>query len=110
MASFSEIQNFNKLFDEYNERFIRFAFGYVKERAAAEDFVSEAIIPSWKTGVRLSSITPPPVNILTTFKTNAFISCKPRQFVRKLKKDWKILPVWLFQRKSARWRRVILIF
>ena len=31
MSTFSQLKEFNKLFNEYNERFIRFACGYVKE-------------------------------------------------------------------------------
>ncbi len=48
MSSFSDIQNFNRLFNEYYERFIRFALSYVKEQQIAEDFVTEAFTSYWE--------------------------------------------------------------
>lgn len=48
MASLSNIQNFNNLFNEYQERFIRFAMSYVRDKQIAEDFVSEAFVAYWE--------------------------------------------------------------
>lgn len=44
MNYFADIHNFNHLFNEYYERFIHFAMGYVKEKETVEDYVSEALI------------------------------------------------------------------
>lgn len=68
MESFSDIRNFNLLFNEYNERFIRFALSYVKERETAEDFVSEAFIHYWENRKNLLPDTNPPAYILTIIK------------------------------------------
>ena len=35
----SELTAFNKLFSDYKERFVRFAYTYVRDQAVAEDFV-----------------------------------------------------------------------
>jgi RNA polymerase sigma-70 factor (ECF subfamily) len=68
MNSFTDIQSFNQLFNEYYERFIRFAHGYVKERETAEDFVSEAFTQFWENRENLQSDTKPQAYILTIIK------------------------------------------
>jgi RNA polymerase sigma-70 factor (ECF subfamily) len=68
MNSFTDIQSFNQLFNEYYERFIRFAQGYVKERETAEDFVSEAFSLFWEYRENLLSDTKPQAYILTIVK------------------------------------------
>lgn len=68
MNSFTDIQSFNQLFNEYYERFIRFAQGYVKERETAEDFVLEAFTVFWENRENLQSDTKPQAYILTIIK------------------------------------------
>jgi RNA polymerase sigma-70 factor (ECF subfamily) len=68
MNSFSDIQSFNQLFNEYYERFIRFAQGYVRERETAEDFVSEAFTLFWENRENLLHDTKPQAYILTIVK------------------------------------------
>ena len=68
MNSFTDIQSFNQLFNEYYERFIRFAQGYVKERETSEDFVSEAFTLFWENRENLLSDTKPQSYILTIVK------------------------------------------
>src|SRR5690554_1550705 len=101
MASFSEIQNFNKLFDEYNERFIRFAFGYVKERAAAEDFVSEAFISYWENRRELSSDTHPPAYILIIVKNKCLNFLQHQRVRQKVNEELKNHSDWVLQTKIS---------
>jgi len=68
MNSFTDIQTFNQLFNEYYERFIRFAQGYVREKETAEDFVSEAFTQFWENRENLQSDTKPQAYILTIIK------------------------------------------
>jgi RNA polymerase sigma-70 factor (ECF subfamily) len=68
MNTFSDIQCFNQLFNEYYERFIRFAQGYVREKETAEDFVSEAFTQFWENREDLQSDTKPQAYILTIIK------------------------------------------
>src|SRR5690606_3068630 len=68
MNSFTDIQSFNKLFNEYYERFIHFAVGYVKEKEMAEDFVSEAFTIYWENQKKLLPNTKPQAYILTIVK------------------------------------------
>lgn len=68
MNSFTDTQHFNLLYNEYNERFIRFAYGYVRERETAEDFVSEAFAIYWDKRKELQIGTKPQAFILTVIK------------------------------------------
>ncbi len=65
MSYSQDIQCFNRLFNEYYERFIRFASGYVRERQIAEDFVSEAFALYWENRESLLPETKPQAYILT---------------------------------------------
>lgn len=62
------IENFNILFSEYYLRFIRFALGYVKDSAIAEDFVVESFTAYWQNRASLASDTKPQAYILTSVK------------------------------------------
>jgi RNA polymerase sigma-70 factor (ECF subfamily) len=42
-----ELRIFNSLYNEAYPRFVRFAFGYIKDMALAEDIVSEAFTTYW---------------------------------------------------------------
>lgn len=68
MNHFADIHNFNQLFNEYYERFVHFAKGYVKEKEAAEDYVSEAFTLLWENRLKLSPETNPKAYILTIIK------------------------------------------
>lgn len=49
-----DITAFNALFAEYQGRFIRFATGYISNKAAAEDIVMESFSAAWKNRERLT--------------------------------------------------------
>lgn len=68
MNSFTDTQRFNLLFNNYYDRFIRFAYGYVRERETAEDFVSEAFATYWDKRKELQIGTKPQAFILTVIK------------------------------------------
>ena len=96
MNSFTDIQSFNQLFNEYYERFIRFAQGYVKERETAEDFVSEAFTQFWENRENLLSDTKPQAYILTIIKNkclNHLQHTQVRQHAEKILSDhesWRL--------------------
>ena len=68
MTNSSELQNFNKLFTDYKERFIRFARFYVRDEAVAEDFVIEALMYYWEKRNELDPDSNIPAYILTVIK------------------------------------------
>jgi len=59
MNSYSDIKQFNELFNEYYERIVRFAKSYVRDLAVAEDFASEAFAAFWENRAILSDETNP---------------------------------------------------
>ena len=64
----SELTAFNKLFSDYKERFVRFAYTYVRDQAVAEDFVIDSLIYYWENRHRLDENTNVPAYVLTTIK------------------------------------------
>lgn len=68
MKNYTEIENFNLLFNEYYERFIRFATGYVNDEQVAEDIVSEAFTTYWQNRKSEVIISKPQAYVLTIVK------------------------------------------
>lgn len=87
MNAHSDIQNFNKLFNEYYERFICFAITYVNERKIAEDFVSEAFTIFWESRENLLPNTNPPAYILTIVKNKCINYLQHIQIRRRIRKE-----------------------
>ena len=63
-----DLKAFNRLFGEYQQRFIRFAGTYVSDAATAEDIVMESFMAAWE------KCFPPPPSLPTrsrSSRTNA---------------------------------------
>lgn len=101
MESFSNIQSFNLLFNEYHERFIRFAIGYVKERQTAEDFVSEAFAAFWENRSQLSPETKPQAYIMTIVKNKCLNYLQHQQIKQRVASELKDHSEWLLQTKIS---------
>lgn len=101
MESFSDIKSFNLLFNEYQERFIRFAMGYVKERQTAEDFVSEAFATFWENSQWLSSDTKPPAYIMTIVKNKCLNYLQHQQIQQRVTSALRDHSEWLLQTKIS---------
>lgn len=101
MESFSDIQSFNLLFNEYHERFIRFAMGYVRDRQTAEDFVSEAFAAFWENNRRLSSNTKPPAYIMTIVKNKCLNYLQHQQIQQRVAEELRDHSEWVFQAKIS---------
>ena len=95
MNSFSNLQNFNNLFNEYNERFIRFAIGYVKEKQIAEDFVSEAFTAFWENRGQLLPNTKPQAYILTAIKNKCLNHLQHIQVRQRAEKEMNDHAEWV---------------
>lgn len=63
-----DILEFNRLFNLYQARMVRFAYGYVKDTAIAEDFVMEAFSTFWQRRKELTVKTKPQAYVLTIVK------------------------------------------
>jgi len=95
MRAISGIQNFNKLFNEYYERFIRFAMSYVRDRQIAEDFVSEAFTSYWERKDNLLPDTKPQAYILTIIKNKCINHLQFLQVRRHAEKEINRHQDWL---------------
>lgn len=67
----TDIETFNKLFVRCREPFIQFAFSYVRDHAAAEDVVTEAMMEYWEKRNELPLGVNVPAYILTSVKNRA---------------------------------------
>mgnify|MGYP001359660927 CR=1 FL=1 len=68
MTNQKDLIDFNNLFNDYYQRFVHFAFSFVKEIKLAEDFAIEAFMSYWENRDKLTSDTNPPAYILTIIK------------------------------------------
>ena len=91
-----ELKNFNRLFSDYKERFIRFANTYVRDLSIAEDFTIDSFMYYWENRTSIDSESNPPAYILTTIKhkcLNHLQSIQVRQDVsEKLRQhaEWEL--------------------
>lgn len=58
-----DLKAFNRLFGEYQQRFIRFAATYVTDMAIAEDIVMESFVAAWEKRSLLTVVSFPPYTL-----------------------------------------------
>lgn len=63
-----ETDSFDLLFKNYYQRFVRFADSYVRDRAVAEDTVTDAFVYYWENRSGLTPETVPEAYIMTIVK------------------------------------------
>lgn len=68
MKASQDIKTFNSIFRDYQPRFLRFAFSYLRDETEAEDVVMEAFLYYWEHRLELDQESTPPAYILTTIK------------------------------------------
>ncbi|MDR2810080.1 MAG: RNA polymerase sigma-70 factor [Tannerellaceae bacterium] len=68
METTSDLNIINRLFEEYQGRFVRFANMYIRDLAVAEDFTLEAIAYYWENRHTLPPDSNVPAYILTIIK------------------------------------------
>ena len=71
MSDNQDLKSFNLLFEKYFQRFVYFAFSYVKEMKVAEDIAMEAFMSYWENRDKLTPDTNPPAYILTIIKNKS---------------------------------------
>ncbi len=94
MSHTSDLQSFNKLFNEYQGRFIRFAFMYVKDMATAEDFTIEAFTYYWERRETLTSDSNIPAYILTIIKHKCLNHLQRLNIRDEINEDLKEHGLW----------------
>ncbi|MFY9115669.1 MAG: RNA polymerase sigma-70 factor [Bacteroidales bacterium] len=88
------MKQFNNLYNQYSERFIRFAEGYVNNRQVAEDFVSEAFTIYWEKKDSLLPNTNPQAYILTIIKNRCLNYLQSLQITQRVKRDLNEQAQW----------------
>ncbi len=68
METANYIKDFNSLYNNSYNSFLIFAYGYVRDRHIAEDFVSESFMAYWENRAYLDVQTNPKVYILSVLK------------------------------------------
>jgi len=68
MDSANDLKIFNQMYAEYRTRFIRFAYTYVRDTAAAEDITADAFVHYWENRASLQPDTNPPAYVLGVIK------------------------------------------
>ncbi|MDR0756892.1 MAG: RNA polymerase sigma-70 factor [Tannerella sp.] len=64
MNTTDKLQIFNRLYTDYQKRFIRFALTYVRDLATAEDITADAFVHFWENSDSLTPDTSAPAYIL----------------------------------------------
>lgn len=73
------IKDFNRLFIDYQQRFVHFARTYVHDETVAEDLVIESMMYYWENRERLSADTNAPAYVLTAIKHKCIDYLRRRQ-------------------------------
>lgn len=90
----SDLKVFNKLFTDYQGRFVRFANTYVRDVAVAEDFTIEALVYYWENRKSLAENTNAPAYILTIIKHKCLNYLQHLQVREEISEKMKIHAEW----------------
>lgn len=90
----SDLILFNKLFAEYQGKFIHFASTYVDDYMVAEDIVMEAMMYYWENRLRLKVESTPPAYIFTTIKNKCLNYLRDRQCHQMASEEMKEHAEW----------------
>ncbi|MCI6213766.1 RNA polymerase sigma-70 factor [Bacteroides heparinolyticus] len=89
-----DLASFNRLFTEYNERFVRFALTYVDDYMEAEDIVMEAMTYYWENRARLDNEVHPPTYIFASIKNKCLNHLRDRQYRQALSEQLQEHAAW----------------
>lgn len=84
---------FNKLFSEYRDRFIRFAYSYTSDRMASEDIVMDAMMYYWSNRDKIDHSNPL-AYILATIKNKSLNYLRDQQLHLSVLDSLKELSEW----------------
>lgn len=83
----SELVQFNQLFSDYQDKFIRFAITYVNDPVIAEDLVMDSIMYYWENRSRLSTHSSIPSYIFTSIKNKCLNYLRNSESHESISKD-----------------------
>lgn len=83
MDTARKLQIFNRLYADYQKRFVRFAYIYVRDLEVAEDITADAFAHYWENFDLLASDTSAPAYLISVIKNKSLTYLKHEQ-VRKV--------------------------
>lgn len=96
------LNDFNRFFLDYQQRFIRFAIGYVRDEAVAEDIVIESMMYYWGNKERLSAESDNiPAYILTVVKHKCIDYLRYQKFHQNMSDEISRLHAWEISSRIA---------
>ncbi len=101
MSSVQHLKEFNQLFADFQERFIRFAHSYIQDERLAEDFTADAFMSFWENRSRLLPDTNQPAYILTTIKNKCINHLQHKQVRLKVEKKLTDHSKWVLDTRIA---------
>lgn len=99
MSTSKDIAIFNKLFNDYYRQFARFAIGYIKDEAKAQDFVSDAFASYWEKKETLAEDTNAPAYILTIVRNNCLNYLQHRKVKVRAAEELTDYALWVLNTK-----------
>ncbi|MFA6872333.1 MAG: RNA polymerase sigma-70 factor [Bacteroidaceae bacterium] len=101
MADKSDSNSFNYIYTNYKDRFIRFAYTYVKDMPVAEDLVIDALLYYWENRALLKHEENIPAYLLTTVKHKCLNYLKQQQTHRTIEGTIQVHEEWKLATKIA---------
>lgn len=101
MEKRSDLKIFNKLFADYQGRFVRFANKFVRDMPVAEDFTLEALMYYWENRHTLQPGASVPAYILTVIKHKCLNYLQHQQVRSESESRLQSQAEWLLQTRLA---------
>ena len=83
----NSIHTFTRFFQENQERFVTFAYSYIKDRAEAEDIVMESMIALWENREKWEDGSNPRAILLTIIRNKALNHLAHQQVRMRVEDD-----------------------
>lgn len=97
MNNTHDLNAFNRLYAQYLQRFIRFAYTYVHDSAVAEDITADAFVLYWERRATLPPDTNPPAYIIGVIKFKCLGYLQRQQVREDAEKKLRNLAGWELQ-------------
>ena len=99
--SAGDLLAFNKFFTEHHPGFLRFAWTYTRDEAAAEDIVMESLMTYWENRHKLSSGINPSGYVVTMIKNKCLNHLRHLQIVSDASNQIASQTVWELSNRIA---------
>ncbi|MGI6073827.1 MAG: RNA polymerase sigma-70 factor [Fermentimonas sp.] len=99
MKSKSDISRFNLLYNEFYGRFIKFAYGFVRDEAVAEDIVSDAFTIWWEKKDEISNDIVPQAYLFSIIRNRCINYLNRQKTERRVIDELKDHNEWILNLK-----------